>query len=157
MFQFTHTAHEIGGTVLVASYDSLEFLSLAANTMPLPVQRAVQQSQKFKGEAVIAVAWPSGFLGSFVGNLARNDARGVLIANSGDPHWPHRVRLLANWKRENSHSVRPVRVSRIRYKALCSLDADYLSDKYNENSNKNGMKLLELSKFVTVMEENKRF
>ena len=42
-------------------------------------------------------------------------------------------------------------------KALCSLNADYLSDKYNENSNKNGMKLLELNKFVTVMMENKRF
>ena len=54
VFQFTHTAHEIGGTALVASYDSLEFLSLATNTMPLPVQRAVQQSQKFKGEAVPA-------------------------------------------------------------------------------------------------------
>ena len=41
-FQFTHTAHEIGGTVLVASYDSVEFFSLTTNTMPLPVQRAVQ-------------------------------------------------------------------------------------------------------------------
>ena len=63
VFQIKDTAHENGGTVLVASYDSLEFLSLATNTMPLPVQRAVQQSQKFKGEAVTAplaapeVAW----------------------------------------------------------------------------------------------------
>ena len=35
VFQFTHTAHEIGGIVR----DSVEFLSVPTNTIPLPAQR----------------------------------------------------------------------------------------------------------------------
>ena len=38
-------------------------------------------------------------------------------------------------------------------KALCSLDADYLSEKYNENDNMNRIKQFEHNKLVTLMKE----